>query len=1183
MIKKIELNLITSYNNSKPVRTWVDITSFVEQGISINDRCDGTLDSGKLVLTVNEQVVLGNLKLYEPIPPRIPLRISEYFNEDSVDPVVSYIFMTSDNSNVPLRTSQQDDAGEVIYIYSHEINFIELTKELENKYPPNTSVRQPKNLYNSIYQRGVGWAFNQETTVRYALGETAQFYGNSLSTYNVLNNENNVIQINHISNSSVKIVTLYASDGVTPTTGIALEDYNFTVDLWLQATAPQILNARGLLWDDYRLVYPSNLGVNYYFCYGQLYIGMYFNIKYYNQAGTLIKEVNETREVLWAGDNVIRAYTNPITIPNNKVYSSNTTFTVTRLAGAAYVVVTPTYRIAGRTGTASSSYEMAMDTSGPSYGQHIGRWARTGDEVTSQENAYTTGVNKNKVAYRLQELNFNIASSAIQEAQLDEYKTLYDVANKALQEVNLKQRKKYSFSRRLTFLLQSQKAPEMTLEGYNLREILSKFCRILEVLPVLGDSDILDADEDPLTTISCVKPGENYRDYAFEGDEYVGLEKTNTLDEYYDTISARLHNLISEDDYYTESVVIQAADIDFAQITQENAGFVTAYPIYWLRELVVKGIAIPFSYTDGTGVIRGNNPKYAPDDERQTWNLTDRCFEEDIYNALPDVNANTTAGRMAGYLSKGNTISYKSGAPFIKNLGHQGPNIPQFEYPSTATTSVANLALIEACVVQAYLLHGAGGTFPDFSIAPSLNLTIADLLYVVADITFTPLNEFTYRNTTMDSRKAGKVAEYRVNAQDKVSSFKDTTYYIRAEHLKQGNIIVSPTFVYPNIAACLLTGTKIKDNYIITTRKLKIFGEYVECSYEATKNYILQNDNIKLDIEFERYAIPYDFVRREVLVYTHVLLSFSAGVLRNKYEADSGARTPETYAQYLDMVIGFATKPNQLYAQIILRYFVKTDGSAIQPDRVALLKLHLLRNKNQTSYIGKFVDNYSAGNQTWYYDGWNYAEPFRYCDALGKVRKLQVVLYRNTTVVPRLFPDATSAATSTVPLISTVETSLIETKFLQGDDKDSREGYEFNITASVESDDDDIIVFDTTRTITHKWILSNDPDSLDHNTTLGDLRTTSTNAYPNPVASGPGYTRAYTISLTPTFNATFEPGITPVALINEDRVTKEQTLVMILKSYPYTIRTDIQGQVPPSLYCTTLYAIATRYGKWENN
>lgn len=1186
MLKKIEMYLIVRYKNEKPVKDWVDITTMVQQGITINDSCDGTLDSGRLVFDIEEGTPLGNLDISQPLPPRTPIRIGEYNSEEDTKLMVSYIFMTSDTSMTPLRTQQTDDKGNVTFLYSHEVNFVELTKELEGKYAPNLSVRQPKSLYDKMYQRNVAWTFKYPDTVFYANGSMKALNASSYQQDRSVNNESGIVTIDNQNMSSLRIETEYDTDGTTPIAGIALEDYSFSFGLKIQSTAPQLINVKVWFVDDYRFVYPatnSNFpqAIGSGFMYDRLELKFTITLTYYNSNNQLIDTKTFNRTTAYRGDNTIRENDGGrVPIVGNNIAPEYANITIPRNANAAYVIVRTNYN--------TDNLMMFYDSSGPGYGGYKNKnwtWGNVADaNCVRVGNNITTGDNGYRVAFRPVEYSVSFVSSTIQENQLDSYRTLYDVANKALQEINLKQRKKYTFSNKLTFLLQNKRAPEATLEDYNFRELLSKFCRMLEVIPILGDGDILDEGEDPLTTISCVKPGEQSIAYDIEKDEYIDLEKANTLEEYYDTISSRLYNLISEDDYHTETTVLQATETEYSQITQENAGFVTSYPIYWLRELIVTGIAIPYRYDGGSGVIRGNDPRYTPGDSRQTWNLTNRCFEEDIYNALPDVNYNTnpttlsSGGRLGGFLSKANTFSYKSGSTFIKNVGHTGAAIPAYDPPFTSSrTEIPLYAMIEACVVEAYGIFY--NNTPGFVIDEIIeDFMLQDFLEAQAKIIFTPLNEFTYRHTSNNARKIGKETEHRVNTQDKVSSYKDTTYYIKAEQEKQGNVIISPTFVYPNIMSCLQTGYKVDNNYVLTTRKLKIFNEYVECSYEFTQNYTLQNDNVKLDIEFERYSIPYDFVRREVLVYTHIIFDYNNQTLRDKYGADAGQNYPETHPKYIDLMTGFTPRDREMIAKVKMKYFVQQNGVPIQQDRNALLKLHLLTNSNQVSYIGKFVDNYSAGNQIWYQGGYNYVEPFRYCDSLGKVRKMQLGLYLGVNFLPRYFPDADRATTGGELILST---SMSENVFSQGDDKDSREGYEFNITANIESDTPNIIIYDVSRPINTTWLLRNDLETLTQETTIEDLVYSHSGTPPHTISVGTRNTRTYNIMIG-LVGSSVNPN-EAIALLNYDENQKEYTLVAILKNYPYYIKTNPLPGYEGDFYYTDLHAIATRYGKWEEN
>jgi len=1208
MIKKIDLYVITYYNNKQqPVREWVEITPYIEQGITIDDSCDGTLDSGKFIFSVEEGTTIGNLNIAEPIPARVPVRIVEYLSEDEPNFVTQYIFETSDGAGVPLRTAQTDDKGNVTYIYSHEVNLVELTKELEGKYPPNLSVRQPKNIYNTIYTRSDGWTFTYNGSALFADNTNRAIVASSyVNDATPQNNETGVIGVNNYTNGSIIINTEYDPITDLPTTGIAVEDYTFNFGLRLQATAPQLINIKVIFGiDDTRYVYPtSNENFPQPIGKGHLFdrLPIYWTItaRYYNRVGAVINTQTFTQETEYKGDGYIREASdtyNNLSVASNNVPPQRRTIILRRNANAAYVIITSTYRI--------PNLQMFVDNWGSGWGNFRDTnwvWGNVSDanafRVGNNYASSSSGNNHWRVAFIPREYTVSISSSAIQESQLDSYRTLLDVATKALAEINLKQRTKYQFSDRLSKLMAQYKAPEATLQDYNLREILGKFGRIMEVIPILGDTDILDPNEDPLTTISFIRPGEN-TDLSFNPDtaEYVNTEKSNTLEEYYDVISARMYNTISEDDWHTEENVLQATEIEYSQLTQENAGFVMSYPIYWLRQIYLKpttALRIPFTYTNSnggtsTGYIRGNNPDYGPDDSRQTWNISDRCFEEDIYNALPDVNYITREGRLEGSLAKTNCVSYKSGETYIKNVGHLGPAIPDYDPPFTsATTIVPNLALVELCIVLAYSRYGASAEYPNFSIANTLSTTINDLLNVVAVVSYTTLNEFTYRNTSLDSRKVGKNIEHRANTQDKVSSYNDTTYYLRAEQNKQGNILITPTLIMPTIRSCLVTGVRVANNYIVTSRKLKIFNEYVEVSYELTKDFVMQNDNVKLDIEFERYAIPYDFVWREVLINTHVLLGYNVIELANKYGDDLGtlasitaSATPNTcHPVYIDSIVGYSNQPSEAYGKATMDYFIRPNGVPIQDSRRGFIRFHLLKSANSISYIGRFVDNYSAGNQVWYQSGYNYVQPFRYCDALGKTRKLSLEVFsRLDNIQLAKQPDADFA---TLRWQDRLLNASSPTEFSVGDDKDAREGYEFNITASLEPTTPDILVYSASFQITHMATLSNDPSELNRLTQISDLEILEIVPKVIGVSSPLSTVRTYTIYIKAS-SPNFVPGVTPIALFHRSSSSND-VLKLILRNYTWSIVTDPahpdtdQGQY----YIILFSAVATRYGQWEN-
>ena len=616
MIKKILIQLITSYTNYVPILSWVDITDYVEQGLSINDSCDGTYDSGRLVFTIDESIKLGNLSAGEPLPPRLPIKYEEYQTATDTKPSVSYIFETSDVACDPIRTKQSDDKGVVSAIYTYEVPYVEKTKDLDSKFPPNTSVRQPKNIYNRIYQRSTGWKFAlNDASVKYADGTDLAIDSTSyVNDSPDLNNEQGIISVNNASSAIIKLSSVGGN-------GINNEDYSLAFEFNVNASAPQLVNCKAFgLIDDTRFIYPyfawinstSGISIKMVSLYNVLPFKLEVTAEYYDASNTLVKTSITSVDVAYSGDSIIRDQTdeNFVNIPSstNVGYQVGTVI-VKRLSNASYVLVKPKIKCA--------ELRMLEDDTGPGYGKLANdnlTWSDALKYTNIVKNTFG-GDNEYKVAYYPKSLSVSITSSAIQETVLDSYKTLYDVALKALNEINLKERTKFSFSERLSVLLQTKQAPEMTLENYSLKELMTKLCRIVEVLPVLGDTDILNADEDPLTTISYVKPGENYTSFDVDKCQFVDNEKSNTLAEYYDVISSRQVNTIADNNHHTESVMLQATSLDYTQLTQDNAGFVVSYPIYWLKQIKIKGLGIPYTTTSGSGTAYGNDPNFAPGDE----------------------------------------------------------------------------------------------------------------------------------------------------------------------------------------------------------------------------------------------------------------------------------------------------------------------------------------------------------------------------------------------------------------------------------------------------------------------------------------------------------------------------------------------------------------------------------------
>ena len=1073
---------------------WTDITRFVEQGLTITDVADGTFDSGKFTADFIPGEV--NFDVTEAIPPRTPVKISEY-EPGILEPQVQFILQTADNTSVPLRFEQIDDKGEVTAFYTHTVNLIELTKETEGKFPPNLSITQPKHIFADAYKRDVSFRFALPTRNKsLKLLEAFEPFDTPLNV-DITRNLNNATGVIAYDGTKLVFETQYDVEGRS-IAGPAREGYSVVMNLKMSASAPQIVKTPrfgiGFL-EDIRRIYISRNDI----LKDVLPLDIKVKVKYYDINSVVIDSRESFLKVEYYGDGIIREMSEhgPAPVIGSGepgfigINTSVVSFNIPRNASADRVEVEFEWKPdLGTTG----GYKrlMYVDKWGPGHSQQTDKAITYYGEVVplalDTRNVFpvftvTGGIPVPTYHYYYPDMSIysvevNVLSSVITETQLDTYITALDIVQKALNEINLRQAREYRLSRRFKQLLEEEVSPEMTLEEYSLKEVLYKYGRIVNVVPVLGDPDLLDPDEDVLTTISYIKPGENVYDFSISEKEYIEVSNEVVLSDFYSTIASRLRNVVSEQDYHTEKVALQADTEGFTQLTEANMAFLPTVPVYWVRRIKIKGLQIPAKYRDDGSMtninVLGNDINYEYNSPMQSWDFTERCLEEDIWNALPDVNYVSPEARELGMLSRGNTISYKSGTRSIHNLGHRSPDVPNYHPPFTRAVDVANLAVVEAAAVLAIQTWAA--YLEDFEIDTKIDLGLDDLKFLEAEVTYTPLDEFMYRHTLDDPKRRHIDIEHRVNAQDKVLSLRDTAEMMIMEQNKKGhNQVVSQTLIHTSIASCYKTGWKTKNGYVITSRVITKFNEYVQCAYTLAKNFVVQSDHVGLDVKYERYAIPYEHIMREVLNYTHIMISQKASDL-TPYAVHIGT---DATTKYLSMVLGWEEAPKEIFGLAELTY-----AHEIQSDREAIFKLHKLTDQRVLMYIGKWVDNYSAGNQVVEASTGMYNQPYRYSDSTGKVQTIRYEVFKNIDFDIRKYPHDPDALTFNKLLGSDTQQS-----FESGDLKDAREAYEFNITGSIEdASDDEILIFSTRGLITHLAILSNDPASLSYATKFTDLQ-----------------------------------------------------------------------------------------------
>ena len=224
----------------------------------------------------------------------------------------------------------------------------------------------------------------------------------------------------------------------------------------------------------------------------------------------------------------------------------------------------------------------------------------------------------------------------------------------------------------------------------------------------------------------------------------------------------------------------------------------------------------------------------------------------------------------------------------------------------------------------------------------------------------------------MDERK-GLDWEKKLNIRDRIVSYEINEQVLRNEMEQKGNVKTSFTEYYDLISDSIPTNSIINDNYYITSKQIKFNKNKVEVDYIAQKNFILQNDDIRLPVEFERYNVPYEYVERELLIDNTLvfLKEYSPKYLGSNL-------TTRTFIEKV-----FLTPTDELEGTLYAK--VNIDGNKF------LMRTAKIDSRFTMIFKCSFLDNYTAGIQR-YLSGINrerfYTIPLRYTDGNGKFKLL---------------------------------------------------------------------------------------------------------------------------------------------------------------------------------------------------
>ena len=270
---------------------------------------------------------------------------------------------------------------------------------------------------------------------------------------------------------------------------------------------------------------------------------------------------------------------------------------------------------------------------------------------------------------------------------------------------------------------------------------------------------------------------------------------------------------------------------------------------------------------------------------------------------------------------------------------------------------------------------------------PNPNKQLSSIVAFELEIDFIKFHkEISTKFISNKKERAALHYEKRLNASDRVMAFGDTEQTLVAEMNRKGNKKRFVSKTYKSFSDTLPTGSRLNDGLLtITSKRLLIDKNYVNCEYTLDENYLEQNIDSGLSVKYDKYNVPFEYVNRELRIDNH-LLFHRAPLVNDNDVSNIGCNL----ALVEDII---APKPNNdrqldgyLYAEIELI----TQRDPIVFDNV-LMRMSKLEGKNTMILSGSFLDNYSAGIQRFVESGLYYTQPYRYGNYLGRVLEMKKI------------------------------------------------------------------------------------------------------------------------------------------------------------------------------------------------
>lgn len=906
---------------------WKELSSkngiYIDLPVIMGERVDGKFDSLTLQMYTGES--LDDIDLTKAIPPKYEIKYTEVDNErEEIEGVNTFYFITDENSSARKRKKTIKEDGIVVEaLYQHKIEAVERLYYLDNRYLPNYTIRQPKSRFYSLETKSSGADFS--------LNKRVIFNGENYSFDDV--------SIRRLAEHNTNEEFEYGFD---PNKGIYIEfkDINkvplsLTFEINESKAAPSYIRTGSIFG---KREIQISLG---YLTSPYSETRYKSRVEYYDENGDLIDYTNENFETRYSAGEVngsVPIFGIPTIKSLGAIRPSNYFLNINKHDSASSVRV--------YLNLSSTRLEYLSDGVGGAVVDIPG---------FPSETIFNVGTVSNIMVK---------ADTGIYETEIDiKYTTLLEFVEKALHDYNLNSREKITLHEDVKPLLDVV-AIESEWGGYTLRELLERAFKTVGIVPYLTINNEI--------TYRKTKKVAEYIDL----EDVMGKEEEHIGGDYYDKVVSNTKNLVSEEDFVTEVLPFTSLDSEFSQITYENGGFQTSGKIYFVSQAILHTPGLEINFGKETYNTNMNRPYY--------WDITKRLFEEDIYNSFPNVRVDYIVSQggipprsVSSLLTQANTIYYKSGGRFIGGTLNVGEYVPKYEWwdgwQGVLSFGQENgeYAIIEMIISLAYELvndiYDVNEPMPDVELKDIINYELI--------LTYCPIfDEITTKySSNMANRKALNW-EKKLNIKDRVVSYQNNEEILRNEMERKGNSKIIYRDVVGSVAETIPVNSIINDGLRVSNKALTIGKNRVEVEYVLQENLIIQNEDIRLPVEFERYNVPYEYVDREIMIENHLIFSKR---LLPKYIGEKNASSRE----FIETIfLGTGDIEGPIYGK------VNIDGRDI------LLRFSKLETRFTMLFSGGFLDNYTAGVQR--YEGAEgsaifYSTPYRYTDGNGKFKELK--------------------------------------------------------------------------------------------------------------------------------------------------------------------------------------------------